>query len=448
MNRDPAKSASDYANLDTVVYQAMQSPKLAWFAGLLISLCAFSMGIYGLYYQTLHGLEGSGINHPIGWGVYITNFVFWIGIAHAGTLISAIMYLTRASFRNSICRASEAMTVFAIMTAGLFPIIHLGRIWNFYWLFPYPNQRQLWINFKSPLIWDLFAISVYLLVSLSFFYVGLIPDLAMVRDRSKGWKKRIYGVLALGFRGTGFQWLHYTKGYLMIASLATPLVISVHSIVSWDFAVSSIPGWHSTIFAPYFVAGAIFSGCAMVLTILIPLRQLFNGFKQIIPLAAFEGMAKVILLTSTLISLSYLTEFFIAFYSGSDYEAAIFRFRPFGAYREYFWLMILCNCIVPLLFWWKRCRTQTLILFAISIVINLGMWIERFTIVITSLAHDFIPFTWGTYQFEWVEVWITIGSFGWFFLLFLLFLKTLPVVAVTELKKKAPPPVRTRKQHT
>ncbi len=432
----------DYARINTIVFNAMQKPRLGWFFCMGLAVSALSMGAYGIYYQILHGLEGSGVNHPIGWGVYITNFVFWIGIAHAGTLISAIMYLTRASFRNSICRASEAMTVFAIFTAGLFPIIHMGRIWNFYWMFPYPNQRQLWVNFKSPLVWDLFAISVYLLVSLSFFYVGLIPDLAMIRDKSKGWKKTIYKILALGFRGTNYQWLHYLKGYLLIAAFATPLVISVHSIVSWDFAVSSIPGWHSTIFAPYFVAGAIFSGSAMVLTIMIPLRTFFNGFKEIITQKAFEGMAKVILLTSTIITLSYLTEFFIAFYSGSNYEEAIFRFRPFGTYKTYFWIMVICNCLIPLLFWFKRFRTNSWILFIVSIAINVGMWVERFTIVVTSLAHDFIPFTWGAYRFEWVEIWITIGSFGWFFMWFLLFLKSLPTLAVSELKEKEAPPLR------
>ncbi|MBU2512244.1 polysulfide reductase NrfD [bacterium] len=432
----------NYNRINTIVYDSMQKPSVGWFACVLFAILLVGMGVYALYYQVLNGMEGSGINHPIGWGVYITNFVFWIGIAHAGTLISAIMYLTRAPFRNSICRASEAMTVFAIMTAGLFPIIHLGRIWNFYWLFPYSNQRQLWINFKSPLVWDLFAISVYLLVSFCFFYVGLIPDLATIRDKSKGWKRKIYGILALGFRGASYQWLHYIKGYLLVAALATPLVISVHSIVSWDFAISSIPGWHSTIFAPYFVAGAIFSGSAMVLTIMIPLRRLIKGFDEIITIKAFEGMAKVILLTGMIITLSYGVEFFMSAYSGSDHEKAIFWYRPFGEYRSYFWLMICCNCVIPLLFWFRKVRTDYRALFVISILINIGMWLERFVIVVTSLAHDFLPSTWGSYRFEWVEIWITIGSFGWFFFWFLLFLKSLPSLAISEIKEKETPPLR------
>ncbi len=432
----------NYDKINRIVSDSMQKLTAGWFLCLLAAILMVAMGVYALIFQIANGLEGSGINHPIGWGVYITNFVFWVGIAHAGTLISAIMHLLRVPFRNSICRASEAMTVFAIMTAGLFPIIHLGRIWNFYWMFPYANQRQLWINFKSPLIWDLFAISVYLLVSFCFFYIGLIPDLATMRDRSAGWRKPIYRFLALGFRGTSFQWLHYIKGYLMIAALATPLVISVHSIVSWDFAVSSIPGWHSTIFAPYFVAGAIFSGSAMVITLMIPLRKFIKGFSEIITMNAMEGMAKVILFMGMIITCSYIVEFFISAYSGSSHEQSIFWFRSRGEYSGYFWLMIFCNCIIPLLFWFKRFRTSIRWLFIISIFINIGMWLERFVIVVTSLAHDFFPSTWGSYHFEWVEVWLTIGSFGWFFFWFLIFLKTLPSLAISEIKEHEPPPLR------
>jgi len=432
----------EYANIDQIVMKSLRPPKWGWFLCLAVAILFLAMGIYGLIYQIANGLEGSGINHPVGWGVYITNFVFWVGIAHAGTLISAIMYLTRAPFRNSICRASEAMTVFAIITAGLFPVIHLGRIWNFYWLFPYGNQRQLWINFKSPLVWDLFAVLVYLIVSVMFFYLGLIPDLATVRDKSTGFRRQIYRVLALGFRGASYQWLHYLKGYLLIAALATPLVISVHSIVSWDFAVSSIPGWHSTIFAPYFVAGAIFSGSALVLTIMIPLRKVFAGFDRIITIDALEGMAKIILFTGMIITFSYAIEFLMAFYSGSKYEESIFWYRPFGEFKTFFWIMIICNCLLPLLFWFKKVRRNVWILFLISITTNIGMWLERFTIVVTSLAHDFIPFVWGGYQFEWVEIWISIGSFGWFFFWFLLFIKTLPSLAMTEIKEKEMPPLR------
>ncbi|PCI30784.1 MAG: hydrogenase [SAR324 cluster bacterium] len=411
----------------------------------MVILGILGMGVFAWGYQIRHGLEWSGISHPIGWGVYITDFVFWVGIGHAGTLISAVLYLVRAPFRTSIYRASEAMTVFAVMTAGLFPIIHVGRAWNAYWLIPYPNQRQLWVNFKSPLLWDVFAVSTYMSVSIAFFLLGLIPDLATVRDESKGIKRFLYSLPALGFRGTNHQWLHYMRGYLLFAAIATPLVFSVHSIVSWDFAMSSIPGWHTTIFAPYFVAGAIFSGCAMVLTLMIPLRLAFPGFRDIITIKDLEGMAKMILFTTVIVGYAYSIEFFIAYYSGAKYERALFWYRPFGEMKNFFWLMVFCNVIAPIPLWFKKIRTNIPALFLISILINIGMWLERFNIVVTSLAHDFDPYAWGTYTFEWVELWITLGSFGWFFMWFWLFVKIMPSLAVAELKEALNPPMRRAK---
>ena len=434
-----------YASINDDILNSLEPPGKSWWLGLMVILGVLGMGIFAWVYQIRHGMEWSGISHPIGWGVYITDFVFWVGIGHAGTLISAVLYLVRAPFRTSIYRASEAMTVFAVMTAGLFPVIHIGRVWNFYWLLPYPNQRQLWINYKSPLLWDVFAVSTYMSVSIAFFILGLIPDLASVRDESKGIKRFLYSLPAIGFRGTNHQWVHYMRGYLLFAAIATPLVFSVHSIVSYDFAMSSIPGWHTTIFAPYFVAGAIFSGCAMVLTLMIPLRVAFPGFKEIITIKDLEGMAKMILFTGLIVTYAYSIEFFIAYYSGAKYERALFWFRPFGELKVFFWMMVFCNIIAPLPLWSKKIRTNIGALFLISILVNVGMWLERFNIVVTSLAHDFDPYAWGSYTFEWVELWITLGSFGWFLMWFWIFIKILPSLAVAELKEALNPPLRRAK---
>ncbi len=438
-------SQLSYGNINDQVIRSMEPPGKSWMVSMVLIIGALGMGAFAWTTQLRHGLEWSGINHPISWGVYITNFVFWIGIGHAGTLISAVLYLVRAPFRNSIYRASEAMTVFAVMTAGLFPIIHLGRAWFAYWLLPYPNQRGLWVNFKSPLLWDVFAISTYLSVSVAFFVLGLIPDLAAVRDESKGLKRLFYSIPALGFRGTNHQWLHYMRGYLLFAAIATPLVFSVHSIVSWDFAMSSLPGWHSTIFAPYFVAGAIFSGSAMVLTIMIPLRRAFPGFKDIIKVKDLEGMAKIIIFTSLIVTYSYVVEFFVSYYSGAQYERALFWFRPFGEMKSFFWLMFACNSVIPLTLFFKKIRTYIPALFIISLLVNVGMWLERYVIIGTSLAHDFVPFAWGSYQFEWAEIWITIGSFGWFFMWFFIFAKIMPSIAIAEMKERLIPPFRKKK---
>jgi molybdopterin-containing oxidoreductase family membrane subunit len=326
------------------------------------------------------------------------------------------------------------MTVFAVCTAGLFPFIHLGRAWMVYYMLPYPNQRTLWPNFQSPLMFDVVAISTYLTVSSLFWYTGMLPDLATVRDRATGLRKKIFTVISLGWTGKHEQWRHYTRGYLFFAALATPLVISVHSVVSWDFALGVVPGWHTTIFAPYFVAGAIHSGLAMVLTLMIPLRRIFS-YEKIITLAVLENVAKTIILTGMIVGFAYATEFFIAWYSFNSVEIEVFRYRMLGDYRVGFWIMVVCNTLIPLLFFLKRIRTSIRWLFALSLLINVGMWFERFVIIITSVARDFIPHAWGLYAPTAIEFGIMIGSFSLFFFLFLLFVKHLPSVSMTEIKE-------------
>jgi molybdopterin-containing oxidoreductase family membrane subunit len=372
------------------------------------------------------------------WILYLVNFVFWIGIAHSGTLISAILYLFRARWRTAIARSSEAMTVFAVMIAGLFPFIHLGRVWIFYWIIPYPNQRTLWPDFQSPLIFDFLAISTYLTVSVLFWFTGLVPDLAAVRDRAQGIRRKIYGFFSLGWTGTDRQWHHYGAAYLLLAGLATPLVVSVHSVVSWDFALAIIPGYHSTIFAPYFVAGAIHSGLAMVLTLLIPLRRIFH-FEKIITLKDLESIAKTTILTGLIIGYSYIIEYFMAWYSGNIFEKQTFIFRAIGHYSFMFWPMVFCNAVAPLFFFFKKIRTRPGFLFSIAILINIGMYAERFVIIIGSMAQDFIPYQWGFYHPRWVELSITVGSFCLFMFLFLLFAKFLPSISIAEVKEDITP---------
>lgn len=430
-----------YRKVDNDILGTLQKPGKLYFLFISIALAGILWGAGAWYYQIQSGLGVTGLNIPVAWAVYITNFVFWVGIAHSGTLISAILYLLRARWRTSIYRSAEAMTAFAIMTAGLFPIIHLGRSWYFYWLFPYPNQRELWPNFNSPLLWDVLAISTYLIVSLIFLYLGLVPDIAALRDRLKGVRRRIYWLLSFGWRGTSEEWRHYSSTYLFLAALATPLVVSVHSIVSWDFAVSILPGWHSTIFAPYFVAGAIHSGLAMVLTLLIPLRKFFR-MEEYITVRNFENLAKVIILTGLIVGYAYITEFFIAWYSGSPFERSTFIYRAVGEYAVEFWIMVIFNSLVPLAFFFKKVRTHVTSLLVISILINVGMWFERFVIIVSSLAHSYIPFAWGIYRTSWVELSITFGSFCWFFLLFLIFVKIMPAISVTELKEEMVPLLR------
>ena len=424
-----------FAKVNDDILRTLHAPGRWWYVGLLAALSALSFGAYAFMIQATTGLGVAGYEHPILWGIYITDFVFWVGIAHSGTLISAVLYLFRARWRTAVARASEAMTVFAVCTAGLFPIIHIGRPWFFYWLIPYPNERQLWVNFRSPLVWDVFAITTYLTVSAMFLYLGLMPDIAAARDKVKDWRRPIYKLLSLGWLGTSKQWRHYTALYGFFAALATPLVISVHSVVSWDFAVSILPGWHSTIFAPYFVAGAIFSGLAMVITLLVPMRKIFK-LESYITVHHFENLAKLMLTTSLIVGYAYMVEFFVAWYSGSRFEQGTFYDRMFGQYWAYSWMMFFCNVILPLSLFFKAVRGNLAPLFIVSIFVNIGMWLERYVIIVTSLSHDFDPANWaGVYQPTWIEGAITIGSFGMFFTLFLLFVKNFPAVSITEMKE-------------
>jgi Ni/Fe-hydrogenase subunit HybB-like protein len=386
--------------------------------------------------QIRYGMQMSGLNRPVGWAVYITNFVFWVGIAHSGTLISAVLFLLRARFRTAVYRVAEAMTVFGVMTAGLFPIIHLGRPWFAYWLFPYPNERHIWVNFRSPLMWDVFAVSTYFIVSAMFFFVGMIPDTAALRDATRGWRHRLYRLFAAGWRGSDEEWRHYGRAYLYFAAFATPLVFSVHSVVSWDFAVSILPGWHSTIFPPYFVAGAIFSGIAMVLTLIVPLRRALH-LEDIVTTWHLDMVARVILLTSLIVSYSYIIEFTLALRGGPSAERSTLLYRAAGDYAPLFWTMVTCNCLVPLALFWKKVRTAPWALFVISVLINVGMWLERFVIIVSSLSHDRIPFDWRTYRPSLVEAGITVGAFGWFLFWFLIFVRLLPAVSISEMKEAA-----------
>ena len=339
--------ADKYSNLNKTVMNMLTRPSFGWWSIFIVDLIFLAFGIYCFIYQVYTGLGVAGYSHPVLWGVYITDFVFWVGIAHSGTLISAVLFLFRAKFRMSIYRIAEAMTVFAVATAGLFPIIHLGRPWNFYWLLPYPNQRGLWVNFDSPLLWDVFAVSTYATISTVFFFIGMIPDIAAIRDTVVGkTKKVLYSVLSLGWKGSNWEWSTYTRAYFYFACFATPLVISVHSVVSWDFAMANTPGWHTTIFPPYFVAGAIFSGLAMVITLCIPLRKIFK-LEDYITMENFEGMSKMIILTSCIVFYAYLIEFFVAWYSGNKYEYDQFLYRATGDYAFFYWTMMFCNGIVP-----------------------------------------------------------------------------------------------------
>lgn len=436
-----------YAEVDDIVLKIMEPPGLGWYALLLTCIAGVIMGGAAWGHQIIDGLGVAGISHPIGWGVYITNFVFWVGIAHSGTLISAVLYLFRARFRQPIYRIAEAMTVFAVMTAGLFPLIHVGRPWLAYWLMPYPTERALWPNFRSPLVWDVFAISTYFTVSALFFVVGLIPDIAIARDRAKTlFRKMLYGAASIGWTGNHKRWKHYTAAYLIFAAFATPLVVSVHSVVSWDFAMGIVPGWHATIFPPYFVAGAIFSGVAMVITLVVPLRKVFK-LERLIRDVHFDAMCKLILLTSGVVTYSYITEFYVAWFSNNTFERFQFWFRPFGDFKLAFWGMTFCNCIAPLSLWYKPLRTNIAYLFILSIVINIGMWLERFNIIFTSLAREFVPAAWGGYNFSWVEAGITVGAFAWFGMWMTLFIKFFPSVSMFEIKEIMHPPMRKPEKH-
>lgn len=429
--------AVDYNQIEHDILQAMGRPSKWWFIGLGAAILAFSGLLLFWGRMIMVGMGEAGKSNPMGWSFFITNFVFWVGIAHSGTLISAVLFLFRARFRNRFNRAAEAMTIFAVMTAGLFPLIHLGRVWLAYFLFPYPHQRLIWPNFKSPLVWDVFAISTYFTVSAIFFYVGLVPDFAVARRHSNGIRKWAYRVLSLGWNGSSNQWKHYGKLYALLAAFATPLVISVHSVVSWDFAMSVIPGWHTTIFAPYFVAGAILSGTAMVITLMVPIRK-FLKLEHILTIKHFESLAQLLLLTSLIVTYAYIVEWCTAFYSQVNFEKYHFMYRLAGDYWWCYLLMVWGNCLLPLTIFVKKLRTNLVWLFILSIFVNIGMWMERFVIIVVSLARDYLPYAWSVYKYRPTptDIAITIGSFGLFFTLFLLFIKTLPLLAITEIKEE------------
>jgi molybdopterin-containing oxidoreductase family membrane subunit len=370
----------------------------------------------------------------VGWGFAIVNFVWWIGIGHAGTLISAILLLLHQKWRTSINRFAEAMTLFAVACAGMFPLLHMGRPWLFYWLMPYPNTMFLWPQFRSPLVWDVFAVSTYATVSLLFWFVGLIPDLATLRDRARNKaSKVIYGFLAMGWRGSAVHWHRYETASLLLAGLATPLVVSVHTVVSFDFAVALVPGWHSTIFPPYFVAGAIYSGFAMVMTLAIPIRK-YYGLEDFITMRHLGNMAKVMLATGLIVAYGYMAETFGAFYSGNQYDKFMVLNRWFGPYAFFYWLLISCNIVLPQMMWWKKVRMNVLVLFIISLIVNVGMWLERFIIVVTSLHRDFLPSSWGMYyptRWDWATF---TGTIGLFLTLLFLFIRYLPVISISEMR--------------
>lgn len=413
-------------------------PTSLWWKAFLLALTitVIDLGIIG--YLVYEGLYILGINNPVGWGFFIVNFVFWIGIGHAGTLISAVLYLFRQEWRTGINRAAEAMTIFAVLTAASTLIIHIGRPWMGYWLFPYPNERgPLWVNFRSPLIWDTFAVSTYLSISLVFWYIGLIPDIAAVRDRATSpLRRKVYDILSFGWVGSNKAWSHLETVAMILAALSTPLVLSVHTIVSFDFAVSIVPGWHTTIFPPYFVAGAIFSGFAMVVTLMVIAREVFN-LKDYITMKHLENMNKVIMVTGLIVGLAYSTEFFMAWYSGNEYEGFTFVNRAFGPYGWAYFIMFSCNVFAPQVFWSKKLRNNIPVMFIVSIIVNIGMWFERFVIVMT-LHADFLPSSWDKYIPTIYDFMMLLGTFGIFFTMFLLFCRLLPVIAIAEVKSVMP----------
>lgn len=443
---DPTRRAplvtgqQDLATVTDTVARIAEWPQTpwTWYAAFAVSASLAGLFFLLIGYLIVTGVGVWGNNVPVSWGFPIVNFVFWVGIGHAGTLISAILFLFRQTWRTSINRFAEAMTIFAVVCAGIFPGIHIGRVWYAYFLLPYPNQMTVWPNFRSPLMWDVVAVSTYATVSLLFWYLGMIPDLATFRDRATSRIRRtLYGLFALGWRGSARQWHRYERAYLLLAALATPLVLSVHSVVSFDFAVSVVPGWHTTIFPPYFVAGAIFSGFAMVVTLMVPARAYF-GLKDLVTIRHLENMNKVILATSLIVGYAYATEFFIAWYGGNQYEMFAFLNRLFGPYAWAYWTMVTCNVVVPQLFWFKKVRTTPWMMLIVAILVNVGMWMERFVIVITSLSRDYLPSSWGLFKPTWVDIGMLVGSFGLFFTLFLLFCRYLPMVAMAEVKAVLP----------
>jgi Ni/Fe-hydrogenase subunit HybB-like protein len=423
------------STISGIVEGKTKKPWWILFALSLSMLMVLGGSVGWLVYE---GVGVWGLNNPVGWGWDITNFVFWVGIGHAGTLISAILFLLRQRWRTAINRFAEAMTIVAVICALMFPTIHVGRIWILYYMFPVPNQMAMWPNFRSPLLWDVFAVGTYFTVSTLFWFVGLIPDLATFRDRAvTKLRAKIFGFLSLGWRGGNRQWRHYEVAYLMLAGLATPLVLSVHSVVSTDFATSILPGWHTTIFPPYFVAGAIFSGFGMVLTLTVIARKVFK-LENLITVNHLEKMNKIILVTGSMVGYAYMMEFFMAWYSGNLYEVFTFVNRAFGNYAWAYWTMFLCNVITPQLFWFRKLRRSVPAMFILSIFVNVGMWFERFVITVTTLSRDFLPSSWAYYAPSLWDVMIFLGSFGLFFTLFLLFLRFLPLIAMAEVKGVLP----------
>jgi Ni/Fe-hydrogenase subunit HybB-like protein len=415
-----------------------QRTRRGWLIGFTISFSLLMLLLFALTNLVAQGIGIWGINVPVAWGFDIINFVWWIGIGHAGTLISAILLLLRQQWRTSINRFAEAMTLFAVACAGLFPVAHLGRPWLAYWLFPYPNTMGIWPNFRSPLVWDVFAVSTYATVSFMFWFVGLIPDLATLRDRSQSRVGRfVYGMLAMGWRGSALHWHRYETAYLLLAGLSTPLVVSVHTIVSFDFAVSVLPGWHATIFPPYFVAGAIYAGFAMVLTLAIPLRWYYD-LEDFITMRHLDNMARVMLATGLVVAYGYMMETFVAWYSASNYEAFMITNRFFGPYNKLYWALIFCNVVAPQLMWFKRLRLNLGWLFVVSIIVSIGMWLERYIIIVVSLHRDFLPSSWGMYagtKWDWMTFF---GTMGLFMSLLFLFIRFLPMISIFEMRTMVP----------
>ncbi len=434
--RDPLITGhKDYHQItEDICAPSERTPSAAWVTAFLISVAVLSFGVFCILWTIWFGIGTWNLNRTIGWGWDITNFVWWIGIGHAGTLISAILLLFRQKWRTGVNRAAEAMTIFAVLCAALFPGIHVGRIWVVFYFFPYPNTRgPLWVNFNSPLLWDLFAISTYFTVSLLFWYTGLVPDFATLRDRATGVRKKVYNFLSFGWTGAAKHWQRFESLSLVLAGIATPLVLSVHTIVSFDFATSVIPGWHTTIFPPYFVAGAIFSGFAMVLTLMIITRKILN-LEDYITVEHVDSMNKVILLTGSIVGVAYITELVIAWYSGYIYEQFAFANRVQGVYWWAYFGMMTCNVLSPQLFWVRKFRRNIAFTFFMSIFINIGMWFERFVIIPTTLARDYLPSSWSYYVPSWVEIGIFLGTLGIFFTLYLIFTRVAPVVAIAEVK--------------
>lgn len=443
MHREPEAPVTEaglrvrYRQITEDILGRMGASGRGYALGLAATVLMMGAGVVAWGYQLRAGLGVTSLQHPMMWAVFITNFVWWIGIAHSGTMISAILFLFRASFRTAFSRAAESMTVIAIVTSAGYPIIHLGRAWRAYWLLPYPNQRDLWITFRSPLVLDIFAVVSYLTVSTLFFWLGLVPDLAIIRDRSKGWRRTLYGLASLGWEGTGQHWKHHRMAYALLAGIATPLVLSVHTIVSWDFSLAIVPGWHSTIFPVYFLAGAVFSGLAMVLTLVIPMRSRLR-LEEYIREEHLDRLAQLVLMTSLILTFCYLVDFSQSWRSEETADRINLVYRATGPFAPWFWAMLVTNSLLPLALFWPKVRRSVPVLLVLSLLINVGMWLERFVTIAGSLGRDYLPYAWaqGGYRPTLVEWGISLGSAGWFLFWFLLFVRYLPVLPIAELKRE------------